>query len=207
MRRGWHAAPAADLRTALCAWRGLGVAGAARRLPPPVPPADQHAELPEWLDYHRRLGVSHVYVMDDASQPPLGEVLAPYIEVRGGAGAGSSQGRPPRHVQRAASCPARGKHASWAGLGCAACAAAPAMLGRHLALAPRVCVCVCAGGVGHAPLPGGLCRHPAGVERHDLPRSPGPPPPDDDVCPLPPRLRRKAPVDGCGERGGLLWCA
>ncbi|EFN58057.1 hypothetical protein CHLNCDRAFT_142313 [Chlorella variabilis] len=41
---------------------------------------NQHAELPEWLDYHRRLGVSHVYVMDDASQPPLEGVLAPYIE-------------------------------------------------------------------------------------------------------------------------------
>ena len=51
--------------------------------------ADQHAELPEWLDYHRRLGVSHVYVMDDASQPPLEGVLAPYIEVRAGRGRGA----------------------------------------------------------------------------------------------------------------------
>ena len=44
---------------------------------------NQHADLPEWLDYHRRLGVSHVYVIDDRSDPPLTDVLAPFVEVRG----------------------------------------------------------------------------------------------------------------------------
>jgi hypothetical protein len=42
--------------------------------------ADQHIDLPEWLDYHRRLGVSHFYVMDDGSSPPLDDVLAPYVQ-------------------------------------------------------------------------------------------------------------------------------
>ncbi|KAL4858396.1 Glycosyltransferase family 92 protein [Chlorella vulgaris] len=41
---------------------------------------DQADELPEWLDYHRRLGVSHFYFMDDHSQPSLEAVLAPYIK-------------------------------------------------------------------------------------------------------------------------------
>ena len=47
---------------------------------PPARPADQHRDLPEWLDYHRRLGVSHFYLMDDSSQPPLDDLLQPYIE-------------------------------------------------------------------------------------------------------------------------------
>jgi hypothetical protein len=43
-------------------------------------PVGQHRDLPEWLDYHRRLGVSHFYVMDDSSDPPLDDLLRPYIE-------------------------------------------------------------------------------------------------------------------------------
>ena len=43
-------------------------------------PPDQHRDLPEWLDYHRRLGVSHFYVMDDSSDPPLDDLLRPYVQ-------------------------------------------------------------------------------------------------------------------------------
>ena len=57
---------------------------------------NQHADLPEWLDYHRRLGVSHVYAMDDGSTPPLDDVLTPYVEVRGIEGCCS------RHARRQA---------------------------------------------------------------------------------------------------------
>ena len=45
---------------------------------------NQHDDLPDWLEYHQRLGVSHVYVMDDGSEPPLNDVLAPFIKVRNG---------------------------------------------------------------------------------------------------------------------------
>ena len=55
-------------------------------LTPPLPPplrADQHRDLPEWLEYHQRLGVSRVYVMDTGSTPPLDGVLRPYVQVCG----------------------------------------------------------------------------------------------------------------------------
>lgn len=42
---------------------------------------NQHRELPEYLDYYRRLGVSHVYAMEDPqSEPPLAEVLRPFVQ-------------------------------------------------------------------------------------------------------------------------------
>ena len=43
---------------------------------------NQHADLPEWLDYHAHLGAAHIYVMDDSSNPPLDNVLAPFVGVR-----------------------------------------------------------------------------------------------------------------------------
>ncbi|PSC70518.1 hypothetical protein C2E20_5985 [Micractinium conductrix] len=41
---------------------------------------NQHEDLPEWLGYHEWLGVSHFYIMDDQSDPPLDQLLQPYIE-------------------------------------------------------------------------------------------------------------------------------
>lgn len=44
--------------------------------------ADQHYELPEWLEYYRRMGVSRVYAMEDPqSEPPLDDVLRPFVKV------------------------------------------------------------------------------------------------------------------------------
>ncbi|PSC75466.1 hypothetical protein C2E20_1036 [Micractinium conductrix] len=41
---------------------------------------NQHKDLPEWLEYHKWLGVSQFYIMDDGSDPPLDSVLQPYIQ-------------------------------------------------------------------------------------------------------------------------------
>ncbi|KAL4440670.1 hypothetical protein ABPG77_000379 [Micractinium sp. CCAP 211/92] len=42
---------------------------------------NQHRELPEYLDYYRRLGVSQVYAMEDPqSDPPLKDVLRPFVQ-------------------------------------------------------------------------------------------------------------------------------
>lgn len=41
---------------------------------------DAHADIGEWLTHHRRLGVTKVYVWDNASTPPMKEVLQPYID-------------------------------------------------------------------------------------------------------------------------------
>ena len=58
-----------------------GLAACAPSVPlPPAGPAGQHLDLPEWLDYHRRLGVSHFYLMDDSSDPPLDDLLRSYVQ-------------------------------------------------------------------------------------------------------------------------------
>ena len=64
---------------------------------PPACPAGQHRDLPEWLDYHHRLGVSHFYVMDDSSDPPLDDVLRPYVQASI-CGRRGCTGRPLEHV-------------------------------------------------------------------------------------------------------------
>lgn len=83
-KRGWYlrSAPARHL---LCC-PGCAAQVQAQRLRLATPPApqlcaDQHRELPEYLDYYRRLGVSHVYAMEDPqSEPPLAEVLRPFVQ-------------------------------------------------------------------------------------------------------------------------------
>ncbi len=40
---------------------------------------DEHRYVCEWIEYHRALGVQHFYVTDNASAPPLRDLLQPYI--------------------------------------------------------------------------------------------------------------------------------
>lgn len=40
---------------------------------------DAHGDIGEWLAHHRRLGVTRVYVWDNASTPPMEEVLREHI--------------------------------------------------------------------------------------------------------------------------------
>lgn len=41
--------------------------------------ADEHIDLPEWIEHHLGLGVGKIYVMDHASSPPLSTVLGEHI--------------------------------------------------------------------------------------------------------------------------------
>lgn len=51
---------------------------------------DQHRDLAEWLDWHASLGVSRFYLMDAGSDPPLDELLVPYVQVPRGADKGEA---------------------------------------------------------------------------------------------------------------------
>lgn len=42
---------------------------------------NQHRELPEWLEYYKRMGVSQIYAMEDQqTEPPLDDVLQPHVK-------------------------------------------------------------------------------------------------------------------------------
>ncbi|PSC69336.1 acid phosphatase Vanadium-dependent haloperoxidase [Micractinium conductrix] len=74
---GWQSAATMGLEALLARWGGRPPGGYLALCPIIK---NQHSDLPEWLEYHRWLGVSHVYVMDDGSEPPLDSVLQPYIQ-------------------------------------------------------------------------------------------------------------------------------
>jgi Glycosyltransferase family 92 len=42
--------------------------------------ADEHQGIVEWVVYHWALGVSRFYIRDDGSEPPMQELLQPFID-------------------------------------------------------------------------------------------------------------------------------
>lgn len=40
---------------------------------------DQHADIREWVEYHRYIGTSKIYIFDHASKPPMIQILQDYV--------------------------------------------------------------------------------------------------------------------------------